>query len=191
MYLFATTALKQFVENLSTNPQYLQNLITIPALKKSPGLFEKINEKFNEMNNKNKPKLDEANISTGSATIKDKHTHATTHNPMINNNLIVFDTIQDDKRGEKMNVKMPEFNREKFNNVFYNFSSPTTPYGMATNPTVSQYNAKPKQTFESPGMNFQNNIPGQSFYSGDVMGMGAMYYPGMSKTTNIINYIIT
>jgi hypothetical protein len=183
MYLFATTALEQFVDNLSTTQQYLQNLISLPALKKSPVLFEKINDKYNELTNKNKQKTDEANISTGSATLKDKNSHST-HNPMINNNLIVFDTSQDDKRGDKMNVKMPEFNREKFNNIFYNFSSPNTPYGIPTNPTVNQFNNKPKQNLESPGMGFQNNIPNPSFYNsstGDVLGMGGMYYPGMSK----------
>lgn len=193
MYLFAITALEQFVDNLNTTHQYLQNLISLPALKKSPGLFEKINDKLNELTNKTKPKTDEANISTGSATFKDKNANAT-NNPMINNNLIVFDTSQDDKRGEKMNVKMPEFNREKFNNIFYNFSSPNTPFGMVPNSsTVNQFNSKPKQSFESPGMSFQtNNIPNPSFFnagnSGDLLGMGGMYYPGMSKKYFLIYF---
>jgi hypothetical protein len=189
MYLFATTALEQFVDNLSNTPQYLQNLISLPALKKSPALFERINEKFNELTNKNKLRADEANVSTGSATLKDKHTHPT-HNPMINNNLVVFDSAQEDKR-DKMNVKMPDFNREKFNNAFYNFSSPNNPYGMVQNPTLSaanQYpNVKPKQIFESQNVNYQNNLPGQSFFTvaGDALGVGSMYYPGMSNIINI------
>jgi len=177
------------VDTLSNSPQYLQNLISLPALKKSPALFERINEKFNDLTNKNKLRTDDANISTGSASLKDKLGHHT-HNPMINNNLVVFDSAQEDKR-DKMNVKMPDFNREKFNNAFYNFSSPNNPYGMVQNPTLTAANqfVKPKQNFESPNVNFQTNLPGQSFFTGagDALGIGGMYYPGMSNIIIIIN----
>lgn len=54
MFLFATTALEQFVDKLQQWPQYLSSLIAIPTLKNSPILFEKVNDKFNEINNKGK-----------------------------------------------------------------------------------------------------------------------------------------
>lgn len=54
MFLFATTALEQFVDKLHQWPQYLSSLVTIPTLKNSPLLYEKVNEKFNEVNNKGK-----------------------------------------------------------------------------------------------------------------------------------------
>jgi hypothetical protein len=54
MFLFATTALEQYVDKLHQWPQYLSSLMTIPTLKNSPLLYEKVNEKFNEINNKNK-----------------------------------------------------------------------------------------------------------------------------------------
>lgn len=52
MFLFASTALEQYVDKLHQWPQYLSSLMTIPTLKNSPLLYEKVNEKFNEINNK-------------------------------------------------------------------------------------------------------------------------------------------
>jgi len=56
MYLFATTALEQFLDKIHQWPQYLSSLISISTLKNCPHLYEKVIEKFNEINNKNKGK---------------------------------------------------------------------------------------------------------------------------------------
>lgn len=56
MFIFGVTALEQIVDKLQQWPQYLNSIVTIPTLKNNPQLFEKVYEKYNEINNKTKGK---------------------------------------------------------------------------------------------------------------------------------------
>lgn len=159
MYLFGTIALEQFIDKLPASPQYLQSLVAIPALKNSPTLYEKINEMFNESNAKAKLKDDSAQ--------RDKSTGA---HP---SNYIVFDNQQEDKRAEKMNIKMPEFNKEKFTNNYINMSNPANvsnvPFSMMHNQATGQFKPAIKTSSEG-GINFSNLQNNPPFYPSDVGG---------------------
>lgn len=56
MFIFGVTALEQIVDKLQQWPQYLNSIVTIPTLKNNPQLYEKVIEKYNEINNKTKGK---------------------------------------------------------------------------------------------------------------------------------------
>lgn len=110
MFLFATTALEQFVDKLHQWPQYLTSLITIQTLKNSPQLFDKVNEKFNEINNKTK----------GKENIQGDGKNQYQFNNMVNN-IINFDFQIEEKRSNKdlsQVSKMPVFPNDEFNRNF-------------------------------------------------------------------------
>lgn len=56
MFLFAVIALEQFVDKLNQWPQYLNSIVSIQTLKNNSQLFEKVSNKFNEVNNSKKLK---------------------------------------------------------------------------------------------------------------------------------------
>jgi hypothetical protein len=106
MFLFATTALEQFVDKLPQWPQYLSSLITIPALKNNSILFEKVNE----INNKSK----------GKDSIQGDGKNQYQFNNMVNN-IINFDFQIEEKRSNKdlsQVSKMPVFPNDEFNRNF-------------------------------------------------------------------------
>jgi hypothetical protein len=178
MYIFATLALEQFVDKLQSSPQYLQNLISIPAIKNNPNLYEKINDKFNEMSMKSKNKLEDGSYQKSG-----------------NNNFIVFDSQHEDKRGEKLNVKMPEFNKDKFNNVYFNVSNAanvhSSQFNMMQNNNVlpGQYSSK-GITNTVPGMqgaqNLQASLQGTPYYSGENLN-NLNFYPYNMRKDNMQN----
>lgn len=119
MFLFAVTALEQFIDKLQQWPQYLTSLVQITGLKNSPALFDRVNEKFNEINNKNKIK-DNAQ-GDGKTNYQ--------YNNMVNN-IINFDIQVEEKRSNKdlsQISKMPVFPNDEFNRNFKNVSSNEKP----------------------------------------------------------------
>ena len=118
MFLFATTALEKFVDKLHQWPQYLSSLVTIPSLKNSPLLYDKVNEKFNEINNKGK---------AGKESSQGDGKNQFQFNNMVNiNYLINFDFQIEDKRSNKdlsQVSKMPVFPNDEFNRNFKTIAS--------------------------------------------------------------------
>jgi CCR4-NOT transcription complex subunit 1 len=114
MFTFATVALEQFVDKLHNWPQYLGSLINIPTLKTTNnGLYERVLEKYNEVNNKSK--LKEQQGSDGKI-----------FNPIVSN-YINFEPGHPEVGPNKSNLskvsKMPDINKNEFN---MNFTNSTT-----------------------------------------------------------------
>lgn len=61
MFIFATIALEQFVDKLQQMPGFLNGLATVPTLKNSQNLYEKVIIKYNENNNFKKEKTNNQN----------------------------------------------------------------------------------------------------------------------------------
>lgn len=142
MFLFAVTALEQFVDKLHQWPQYLNSIVTIPALKNNPQLFEKVNEKYNEINNKNKGR-------DNSNQIDPKNNFQ--FNNMVNN-LLNFDYQIEEKRSNKdlsQVSKMPVFPNDEFNRNFKTIAN-----------TDKQQVHPPPQFIMQPG----NFIPSHNFF---------------------------
>ncbi len=132
MFLFATTALEQYVDKLYQWPQYLSSIVTIPSLKNSPLLYEKVTEKFNEINNKSK-----VGKESNQADVKNQFQF----NNMVNNNFN-FDFQIEEKRSNKdlcQVSKMPVFPNDEFNRNFKSIASIEK-----QNPSVNPYMMQPQ-----------------------------------------------
>jgi hypothetical protein len=62
MFLFAVIALEQFVDKLNQWPQYLNSIVSLPTLKNNQMLYEKVTNKYNEINNKKNKEILNLNI---------------------------------------------------------------------------------------------------------------------------------
>jgi CCR4-NOT transcription complex subunit 1 len=133
MYTFANVALEQFVDKLNTWPQYLQSLTSIHTLKNNQALFDRIMDKFNEMNNKNKVKeIDKTNMR-----------------PIVSNYINFENVTNEDKRTEKLAGvrQMPEINNDIFKQ------------NLTTNQMITPTNMPPNFHFGPPkNINIKSNF---------------------------------
>jgi len=159
MFLFATTALEQFVDKLHQWPQYLSSLVAIQSLKNCPMLFEKVNEKFNEINNKGKGGKDN-NQAHGKNQFQ--------INNMVNNIINVDFQVEEKRSNKDLNQvsKMPVFPNDEFNRNFKTIASNekqvpgVNPYMMQPQGFMPRNNYFPQQGNKSnlPKSNFSLNF---------------------------------
>jgi hypothetical protein len=123
MYTFAVVALEQFVDKLHNWPQYLNSLVIIPALKVSTNIYDRVMEKYNELNNKNKIK--EQPLSEGKGQFHPIVSPYTNFEPSYGEDL-------KNKNNLSKVSKMPVINKNEFNVNFSRESSNNLPETTGT-----------------------------------------------------------